>query len=113
MAKKRKAKKTPSTEQKLADTDWKYVPIRRLFVFLEDSLYKATKWLVYEPKETKKERKRNNPKSLSRYGAFSFFERDHAAHPTRPQHQGSRGPTLCGASGQEANRATTLGSESQ
>src|SRR5262245_58339387 len=35
MAKKRKAKKPPSTEQKLADTEWKYVPIRRLFGFLE------------------------------------------------------------------------------
>jgi len=55
MAKKRKAKKTPSTEQKLADKD--YVPIRRLLVFLEDSLYKATNWLVHEPKETKKRKK--------------------------------------------------------
>jgi len=57
MAKKRKAKKTPSTEQKLADTDYKYVPIRRLLIFLEDSLYKATNWLVHEPKETKKRNK--------------------------------------------------------
>jgi hypothetical protein len=55
MAKKRKAKKMPSTEQKLADKD--YVPIRRLLVFLEDSLYKATNWLVHEPKETKKRKK--------------------------------------------------------
>ena len=47
-----------SAEQKLAaDTDWKYVPIRRLVLFLEDSLYKATNWLVYEPKETEKRKK--------------------------------------------------------
>jgi len=62
MAKKRKVSGVrTSTEKRLAaDTDWKYVPIRRLVLFLEDSLYKATNWLVSEPKETKK-RKRKNP----------------------------------------------------
>ena len=46
-----------STEQKLADTDWKYVPIRRLVLFLEDLLHTATNWLVHEPKETEKRKK--------------------------------------------------------
>jgi uncharacterized protein len=48
-----KARKKPA-----ADTEWKYVPVRRLFLFLEDSLYKATNWLVHEPKETKKRKKK-------------------------------------------------------
>jgi len=59
-AKKRKVSGVPtSTEKKLAaGTDWKYVPIRRLVLFLEHSLYKATNWLVSEPKETKKRKRK-------------------------------------------------------
>jgi Bacteriophage tail sheath protein len=29
--------------------DWKYVPVRRLTLFLEESLYRGTKWVVFEP----------------------------------------------------------------
>lgn len=32
-------------------SDWKYVPIRRLTLFLEESLYRGTKWVVFEPND--------------------------------------------------------------
>ncbi|SRR6266481_1549049 len=32
-------------------SDWKYVPIRRLALFLESSLYDGTKWVVFEPND--------------------------------------------------------------
>jgi hypothetical protein len=40
----------------LAGTDddpneWKYVPIRRFALFLEESLYRGTRWIVFEPND--------------------------------------------------------------
>jgi uncharacterized protein len=32
-------------------SEWKYIPIRRLALFLEESLYEATKWVVFEPND--------------------------------------------------------------
>src|SRR5262249_3513962 len=32
-------------------SDWKYIPIRRLALFLEESLYRGTKWIVFEPND--------------------------------------------------------------
>ncbi len=32
-------------------SDWKYVPIRRLALFLEESLFRGTKWVVFEPND--------------------------------------------------------------
>jgi hypothetical protein len=32
-------------------SDWKYVPIRRLALFLESSLYEGTQWVVFEPND--------------------------------------------------------------
>jgi uncharacterized protein len=32
-----------------ADPEWKYINIRRLFLFLEESLDKSTQWVVFEP----------------------------------------------------------------
>src|ERR1035437_7839410 len=29
--------------------DWKYIPVRQLALFLEESLYRGTKWAVFEP----------------------------------------------------------------
>jgi phage tail sheath protein FI len=35
-----------------ARTDqWKYVPVRRMALFLEESLYRGTKWVVFEPND--------------------------------------------------------------
>jgi Bacteriophage tail sheath protein len=37
-----------------ADTlasDWKYIPVRRLALFLEESLYRGSKWVVFEPND--------------------------------------------------------------
>jgi len=31
------------------DPEWKYVNVRRLFIFLEDSIDKGTEWVVFEP----------------------------------------------------------------
>jgi phage tail sheath protein FI len=32
---------------------WKYVAVRRLFIFLERSIYEGTQWVVFEPNDTK------------------------------------------------------------
>lgn len=37
-----------------ADTlanDWKYIPVRRMALFLEESLYRGTQWVVFEPND--------------------------------------------------------------
>ena len=31
--------------------DWKYVPVRRTALFLEESLYRGTQWVVFEPND--------------------------------------------------------------
>jgi phage tail sheath protein FI len=42
--------RTVRGSDQLAD-QWKYVPIRRLALFLEESLYEGTKWVVFEPND--------------------------------------------------------------
>ena len=32
-------------------SEWKYIPIRRFALFLEESLYRGTKWVVFEPND--------------------------------------------------------------
>lgn len=32
-------------------SEWKYIPIRRLALYIEESLYRATKWVVFEPND--------------------------------------------------------------
>jgi phage tail sheath protein FI len=32
-------------------SDWKYVPVRRTALFLEESLYRGTQWVVFEPND--------------------------------------------------------------
>ncbi len=34
-----------------ADSEWKYIPVRRLTLFIEETLYRETKWVVFEPNE--------------------------------------------------------------
>lgn len=34
-----------------APSDWKYVPVRRTALFLEESLFRALKWVVFEPND--------------------------------------------------------------
>ncbi|HEY0373006.1 MAG TPA: phage tail sheath C-terminal domain-containing protein, partial [Thermoanaerobaculia bacterium] len=34
-----------------SDTEWKYVNVRRLFIFLEESLDQGTQWVVFEPND--------------------------------------------------------------
>jgi len=34
-----------------SDTIWKYVSVRRLFIFLERSIYEGTQWAVFEPND--------------------------------------------------------------
>ena len=31
--------------------DYKYIPIRRLALFIEESLYRGLKWVVFEPND--------------------------------------------------------------
>lgn len=32
-------------------SEWKYVPVRRTALFIEETLYRATKWVVFEPND--------------------------------------------------------------
>ncbi len=32
-------------------SEWKYIPIRRLALYLEESLYRGTQWVVFEPND--------------------------------------------------------------
>jgi uncharacterized protein len=32
-------------------SEWKYIPIRRLALFIEESLFRGTKWVVFEPND--------------------------------------------------------------
>ncbi|MDX1531049.1 MAG: phage tail sheath C-terminal domain-containing protein [Rhodothermales bacterium] len=34
-------------------SEWKYVPVRRLALFLEESLFRGTQWVVFEPNDEK------------------------------------------------------------
>jgi phage tail sheath protein FI len=34
-----------------ADSDWEYIPVRRTALFLEESLYRGTQWIVFEPND--------------------------------------------------------------
>jgi Phage tail sheath protein FI len=34
-----------------SDAAWKYVPVRRLFIFLEESIDQGTQWVVFEPND--------------------------------------------------------------
>jgi phage tail sheath protein FI len=34
-----------------APSEWKYIPIRRFALFLEESLFRGTKWIVFEPND--------------------------------------------------------------
>jgi len=36
---------------RLADTDWKYIPVRRLALFMEESIFRGTQWAVFEPND--------------------------------------------------------------
>jgi phage tail sheath protein FI len=36
-----------------SDTEWKYINVRRLFIFLEESLDQGTQWVVFEPNDEK------------------------------------------------------------
>jgi hypothetical protein len=33
------------------EDQWKYIPVRRLALFLEESLYRGTQWVVFEPND--------------------------------------------------------------
>src|SRR3546814_9280508 len=35
----------------LIASDWKYIPVRRTTLFIEESLYRGTKWAVFEPND--------------------------------------------------------------
>jgi phage tail sheath protein FI len=32
-------------------SEWKYVPVRRMALFIEETLYRSTKWVVFEPND--------------------------------------------------------------
>jgi phage tail sheath protein FI len=56
-------------------SEWKYIPIRRFALYLEESLFRGTKWVVFEPNDEPLWAKiRSNIKAfmmtLFRQGAF-------------------------------------------
>jgi hypothetical protein len=32
-------------------SEWKYVPVRRIALFIEESLFRGTQWVVFEPND--------------------------------------------------------------
>ncbi|MEA5621546.1 phage tail sheath family protein [Nostoc sp. UHCC 0251] len=42
--------RTRRGDDRLTD-EWKYIPVRRLALFLEESLYRGTQWVVFEPND--------------------------------------------------------------
>lgn len=34
-----------------SDSEWKYVPVRRMKIYLEKSLYRGSKWVLFEPND--------------------------------------------------------------
>jgi phage tail sheath protein FI len=32
-------------------SDWKYIPVRRVALYIEESLFRGTKWVVFEPND--------------------------------------------------------------
>jgi hypothetical protein len=36
-----------------SDTLWKYINVRRLFIYLEESIHEGTQWVVFEPNNEK------------------------------------------------------------
>ncbi|MEH2273108.1 MAG: phage tail sheath C-terminal domain-containing protein, partial [Nostoc sp.] len=42
--------RTRRGDDRLTD-DWKYIPVRRFALFLEESLYRGTQWVVFEPND--------------------------------------------------------------
>jgi hypothetical protein len=32
-------------------SEWKYIPVRRTALFIEESLYRGTQWVVFEPND--------------------------------------------------------------
>ena len=51
-----------------SDPEWKYVNVRRLFIYLEHSIDKGTQWAVFEP---------NNERAVGQHPA------DHRGLPAR------------------------------
>ncbi len=35
----------------LLASEWKYIPVRRLALFIEETLYRGTQWVVFEPND--------------------------------------------------------------
>jgi Bacteriophage tail sheath protein len=35
----------------MSDPSWRYVPVRRLFIYLEESIRRGTQWAVFEPND--------------------------------------------------------------
>ena len=65
------------------DNEWKYVPVRRLYIFVEESVKKATEFVVFEPNDAKtwlrtKTMIENFLSSLWREGALAGAKPDEA-----------------------------------
>lgn len=65
------------------DNEWRYVPVRRLYIFVEESVKKATEFVVFEPNDAKtwmrvKTMIENFLTSLWKQGALAGAKPEHA-----------------------------------
>ncbi len=65
------------------DNEWRYVPVRRLFIMVEESIKKATEFVVFEPNDAKtwlrvKTMCENFLNQLWRQGALAGAKPEHA-----------------------------------
>ncbi|RZK20521.1 MAG: phage tail sheath family protein [Pedobacter sp.] len=65
------------------DNEWRYVPVRRLFIMVEESVKKATEFVVFEPNDAKtwvrvKAMCENFLNQLWRQGALAGAKPEHA-----------------------------------
>ena len=66
----------------MADTEWRYVPVRRTAIMIEQSIYEGTQWVVFEPNN-------HNLWSALRSNISSFMEglfREGAFQGTKSSH---------------------------
>jgi phage tail sheath protein FI len=61
------------------DNEWRYVPVRRLFIFMEESLQKATAFAVFEPNNTTTWLK---VKAMAESFLYGLWQRGALAGPT-------------------------------
>ncbi len=81
-------------------SEWKYIPIRRTALFIEESLYRGTQWVVFEPND--------EPLWASiRLNVGAFMQGSSGRVPSRAARRAR--PTSCAATRDTTRRRTSTG----